>query len=80
MDLVFHAQPHALEVDADHSVELVFVEFGGIAEQAFAAGGVVKGTVKSTVSLDCCVDQRLDFDGLGDVGGHKDRLTALALI
>ncbi|MNH17804.1 hypothetical protein D3C79_774890 [compost metagenome] len=72
---MFHAQPHALDVDAHDRVELRFAAFGQTALLDFDTG-VVEGIVQPPIGLDSACQQLLHVGLTGDITSDEQCLTA----
>ncbi|MNE50940.1 hypothetical protein D3C80_1455390 [compost metagenome] len=72
---MLHAQPHALDVDADEGVELGLGALGQLALLDLDTG-VVEGVVQATVGGDRGVHQGLDLGIAAHVAAHENRFAA----
>ena len=75
LDFVLHAQPHALQVDANDLRPALFRIVAGLGHAALDAG-IVERAVETAVGLDGLPHQGLDLGRLGDIGFDEGGLTA----
>jgi hypothetical protein len=75
-DLVPHAQPHTLEINADDAVPTLLRVFVRGSPNGASDARVVEGAVETAIGRDGMVDQRLDLGCHQHIGFDKDRLGA----
>ena len=82
-DLVFHAEPHALQVHGDHAVEGVLGPFRRQLTGCFHLmrrdAGVVEGAIQAAISRHRTIDHRRDIGRVGDIAADRNRLPAAGI-
>jgi hypothetical protein len=71
LDLVFHTEPHALEIEGDVAIELVLGQLRGRLEGAnIERSSIVERTVQPAETLNRPPQEMADLFGLRDVRGE----------
>ena len=76
-DLVLHAQKHSFEIDSQRLIESRFFHLNE-RHRRRQNTSIVKCTMQSAVSLDCCRDEIFHIALVADIGPHKNRFAAIA--